>query len=402
MDEQKRWAVLLAAGSGMRFSPLSVDRKQHVQIHGHCLFCYALSILTRVPGMAGVVLVVAADDDRSAAIVDQYHWDVPVYLCVGGLSRSESVRRGVAHLSSLADSKDWVMIHDAARPALRDEDCFALFATLSDRHGARGAFLAYPEIDVLYETEEGDMSSPSLLSGRYYRALTPQVFRYGELCSVVLPVSTEARDEVSAFLSYGQSDGLYPVVTGPHNIKITYQHDLKAMAHLLQGHPLLKHEDCSLRVGQGYDIHRWGSDHSLVLGGVCIPYEKGLIGHSDADVLLHALMDAFLGAAGQRDIGCYFPDTDPQYHRADSQALLRFLCENSLKNYRIINVDATIIAQEPRLSPFVDAMKVNVASILSIDVQCVGIKCKTAEHMGAVGRNEGIAAQAVVLISKIL
>ncbi|MBR2754264.1 MAG: 2-C-methyl-D-erythritol 2,4-cyclodiphosphate synthase [Lachnospiraceae bacterium] len=154
-----------------------------------------------------------------------------------------------------------------------------------------------------------------------------------------------------------------------------------------------------MRIGQGYDVHRLTEGRKLIIGGVEIPYEKGLDGHSDADVLLHAIMDALLGAAALGDIGLLFPDTDEQFSGADSLKLLQKVKDVlDEKGYSICNIDATVIAQEPKLRPYIDFMRQNIAEALKIDVSQVSVKATTEEHLGFTGRKEGIAAQAIVLI----
>jgi len=155
-----------------------------------------------------------------------------------------------------------------------------------------------------------------------------------------------------------------------------------------------------MRVGQGFDIHALVAGRKLVIGGVEIPYERGLAGHSDADVLLHSICDALIGAAGLGDIGTHFPDSDPRYRGADSRELLRCvarLVEGA--GLRVVNIDTTIIAQAPRMAPYVSRMRDNIASDLGIDLSHVNVKAKTAEHLGALGRGEGIAAQAIALLA---
>ncbi len=158
----------------------------------------------------------------------------------------------------------------------------------------------------------------------------------------------------------------------------------------------------SLRIGHGYDVHRLTENRRLILGGVDIPYEKGLLGHSDADVLLHAISDALLGAAALGDIGKHFPDSDPQYKNADSLKLLSRVGE-ILANagYRTVNVDSTVIAQAPKLAPHIEEMRKNIAKALSTDVSCISVKATTEEELGFSGAGEGIAAHAVCLIEKI-
>ena len=154
-----------------------------------------------------------------------------------------------------------------------------------------------------------------------------------------------------------------------------------------------------MRIGQGYDVHRLTEGRKLIIGGVEIPYEKGLDGHSDADVLLHAIMDALLGAAALGDIGLLFPDTDAQFAGADSLKLLQKVKDVlDERGYSICNIDSTVIAQEPKLRPYIDLMRQNIAETLKMDVSQVSVKATTEEHLGFTGRKEGIAAQAVVLI----
>lgn len=154
-----------------------------------------------------------------------------------------------------------------------------------------------------------------------------------------------------------------------------------------------------MRIGTGYDVHRLVEDRKLILGGVEIPYEKGLLGHSDADVLVHAVMDALLGAAALGDIGGHFPDSDPRYEGADSLALLREVCRILREaGFEPGNVDATIVAQAPKLAPYIPAMRRNIAAAMGLDTSCVSVKATTEERLGFTGEGLGIAAQAAALI----
>ncbi len=157
-----------------------------------------------------------------------------------------------------------------------------------------------------------------------------------------------------------------------------------------------------MRIGVGFDVHRLVDGRRLVLGGVVIPFEKGLLGHSDADVLLHAISDAILGAMSEDDIGVHFPDTDAGIEGIDSALILARVAELTAKRgYRVINVDSVVVAQRPKIAPYRDAMKEKIARILSVDPAMVGIKGKTTEGLGVTGRGEGIAAHAVVLIERL-
>ena len=157
-----------------------------------------------------------------------------------------------------------------------------------------------------------------------------------------------------------------------------------------------------MRIGHGYDVHRLVLDRALILGGVRIPWEKGLLGHSDADVLLHALMDAMLGAAALGDIGRHFPDTDPAYKEADSRALLRCVAQKvSEAGYRLGNADITVIAQRPKLKDHIPQMVLNIASDLGVDPGCINVKATTEEHLGFTGSGEGMACHAVCLLEEL-
>ena len=156
-----------------------------------------------------------------------------------------------------------------------------------------------------------------------------------------------------------------------------------------------------LRIGHGYDVHRLTEGRRLILGGVEVPYEKGLLGHSDADVLTHAVMDALLGAAAMGDIGCLFPDNDEKYKGADSLELLREVVRViGAQGWHIVNIDSTVAAQAPKLRPYIDEMRRNIADACSLDVSCVSVKATTEEGLGFTGRREGISASAVCLIEK--
>ena len=158
----------------------------------------------------------------------------------------------------------------------------------------------------------------------------------------------------------------------------------------------------NVRIGNGFDVHAFANDRPLVLGGVTIPFPRGLAGHSDADVLLHAIADALLGALALGDLGAHFPDTDPRWKGADSRALLRHvLTLVQGKGYAVVNVDATVIAQAPRLAPFVGRMRESIAADLACDLDRVSVKATTTEHLGFIGREEGIAAFANVLVATV-
>ena len=156
-----------------------------------------------------------------------------------------------------------------------------------------------------------------------------------------------------------------------------------------------------IRIGHGYDVHAFSENRKCIIGGVTIPYEKGLLGHSDADVLLHAISDSLLGAAALGDIGKHFPDTDPQFKGADSLLLLKKVGELlQEKGYKVVNVDSTVIAQAPKLAPYITEMRENIAKALGVDVDFISVKATTEEKLGFTGRKEGVSAHSVCLIEK--
>jgi 2-C-methyl-D-erythritol 4-phosphate cytidylyltransferase/2-C-methyl-D-erythritol 2,4-cyclodiphosphate synthase len=228
-----------------------------------------------------------------------------------------------------------------------------------------------------------------------WQAQTPQMFRYRLLMEALSEVGVDAvvTDEASAVEQHGYRPRL--VMGDSRNLKVTYPQDL-ALAELI-----LKNGKSIMRVGQGFDVHALVAGRRLVIGGVDIPFERGLAGHSDADVLLHAITDALLGAAALGDIGRHFPDTDPRYRGADSRVLLRdtvrLLAE---RGFGVVNVDSTVITEAPRLARYIPAMVENIAADLGIPASAVNVKAKTAERLGFVGRGEGIVAEAVVLITE--
>ncbi|MBO5895876.1 MAG: 2-C-methyl-D-erythritol 2,4-cyclodiphosphate synthase [Clostridia bacterium] len=156
-----------------------------------------------------------------------------------------------------------------------------------------------------------------------------------------------------------------------------------------------------MRIGHGYDVHAFADNRRCIIGGVDIPYEKGLLGHSDADVLLHAIADSLLGAAAMGDIGKHFPDTDPEFEGADSLVLLKYVVKLiSDKGYSVNNIDATVIAQAPKIAPHIERMRANIADVLCVDVDCVNVKATTEEKLGFTGRKEGVSAHCVCLLEK--
>lgn len=328
---------------------------------------------------------------------------------VGGATRSRSVRNGLCALRERgADDQDWVLVHDAARCLLRPEWVRKLIETC--KTDSVGGLLAWPVADTLKSAANNSPTEAARCVGSIERegkwlAQTPQMFRLGTLLQA-LENNAEAEkngrgpactDEASAIEAMGLSPRL--VAASSQNHKITYPEDF--MMAETQLHPKSP-PAATLRIGQGWDVHRLVQGRPLILGGISIPYEKGLLGHSDADVLLHAITDALLGAAALGDIGRHFPDTDPAYHGADSRTLLRYAWRKVQDaGWRLVNLDASIIAQAPKLMPHMDSICASIAQCLEVDSQRINIKAKTAEKLGPVGEGLSIEAQAIVLLEGV-
>ena len=304
----------------------------------------------------------------------------PVQLVRGGATRAESARNGVA-----AAHGALVAVHDAARPFVSGEVIAAVLKAAA-RCGA--AAPAVPTVPV------GCMVEDTPDRSTLYAVQTPQCFdRAAYLAALDELDEARARlvtDDCSLFELTGRPVEL---VQGDYaNIKITTREDL----------PRAENGGKKMRIGHGYDVHRLVEGRKLILGGVEVPYEKGLLGHSDADVLAHAVMDAVLGAAALGDIGQHFPDTAEEYAGADSLVLARRVAEIMTEHgWRIENIDATILCQRPKLAPYIPVMREKLAAAFGLPVEAVSVKATTEEHLGFTGEGLGIAAHAVALIEAV-
>lgn len=320
---------------------------------------------------------------------------VPLTAVVGGATRQESVRRGLESLADAARAAgeprpELVLVHDAARPCASP----ALWRRVLEAVREVGAAVpVLPAVDCLKRIDAGGRVETTLDRERIVRAQTPQGFRWEWLWEAHRTgTAADAPDDAALVESQGR-----PVATvegEAENAKITHPEDLAAASRFLggAGAPLL-------RVGHGWDVHALADGRRLVLGGVEIPWQRGLAGHSDADVLAHAVSDALLGAAGLGDIGRHFPDDDPRWEGSDSLELLaRVLARVREAGYRVGNVDVTVRAEAPRLAPHVEGMRKNLAGVLDVPETCISVKATTGEGMGPVGRGEGIVAEAVALL----
>lgn len=326
-------------------------------------------------------LVVVAGENMEPARAVCAACAKPARAVSGGATRMQSVCAGLAAASAV-----YVAIHDAARPFVSPR---VISAALEAAYETGAAAPAVPVKDTVKRARDG-MVEETPPRGALFAVQTPQCFHaaaYRELLSRGVP--EDVTDDCSVFERAGLPVRLTP---GDYaNLKITTREDLPAPGK----------EGDAMRVGHGYDVHRLTSGRALVLGGVTIPYERGLLGHSDADVLTHAVMDALLGAAALGDIGALFPDTDPAYAGADSVGLLRRVRAVLAQNgWTASNVDVTVLCQAPKLAPHIPAMRENLAAALGIPARDVSVKATTEEGLGFTGRGEGIAAHCVCLLRR--
>jgi 2-C-methyl-D-erythritol 4-phosphate cytidylyltransferase/2-C-methyl-D-erythritol 2,4-cyclodiphosphate synthase len=387
-------AILAAAGRGTRLG--AAEPKQMLMLGERAILQRSFEILERHERIEEIVIALPSDL-VSAPPVYLISSRKPVRIVDGGARRQDSVANAFARVSNDATV---IVVHDAARPFATA----GLFTRVIDAAAQGGAAIA--ALQASDTVKEAATPSGAKLVARtidretIYLAQTPQAFTRAVLADAIARgrESGTASDEASLAEAAGHS---VRIVEGePANIKITTQHDFdvsKAMAQIR--HP--PSGRTVLRVGTGYDLHRLEAGRPLIIGGVDIPSPAGLAGHSDADVLCHAVTDAILGAAAAGDIGQHFPDTDPKWKGADSLDLLKgAVALVHAAGYAIDNVDAVIIAERPKLAPHIAAMRANLAQAMGIDVSAVSVKGKTNEQVDALGRNEAIAVHAVALITR--
>ncbi len=382
-------ALVLAAGRGQR---LGAERpKALLRLAGKPLWAHAAETLAACEAVEWILPVAPAEslaefgpDGLSAGAREKL-----LHPVAGGAERQDSMRAG---LSALPPAAEGVAVHDAARPLVRQEDVDRVVAEAAS-HGA--ALLAVPAADTIKRVRaERVVETPP--REECYAAQTPQVFRV----EVLRRAMDRAREEGvlatdDAQLVERSGHPVRVVLGDRRNIKITHPGDLEVAERWLHGDA----EAGAMRVGQGFDAHQLVAGGPLRLAGVEIPFDRGLEGHSDGDVVLHAVTGALLGAMGAGDLGTHFPSSDPELEGIDSAVLLeRVVAMVDAVGLRLANVDATVIAQVPRLAPHREAMQDRLRALLGAAPQTVNLKVTSTDHLGAIGREEGIAAQAVVLL----
>lgn len=334
-------------------------------------------------GIEEIKRLIIAVPEGDIPFYDELMSDIGIsYLLVaGGKTRQESIHNAV-----LMAKEDIIIIHDGARPFLSRE---LILRSLEDAYRYGSSVACVPAKDTIRYCDSESSYCPK--RENLYTVQTPQSFSR----RLYLYAAGMAEESFTDDAQLLDSIGIKPHLTkGEYsNIKITTPEDLMYLKNYSQE---------ELRVGHGYDVHRLVKGRELILGGVKIPYEKGLLGHSDADVLLHALMDALLGAAALGDIGKHFPDSDPSYSGISSMTLLEKVYDLlALAGYKPSNADITVIAQEPKLAGYIQKMRDNISLALGLDRDRISVKATTEEGLGFTGNKEGIAAHAVVTIKGV-
>ncbi len=390
------WAAVAAGGAGRRMG--AGEPKQFLRLGNVPILARAVSGLDgwgRVEGFS--VAVPGPHRERARGILEGAGVGARLAVVEGGAERQESVLRALEALPGLgASDGDVVLVHDGSRPFPPVHRLDELVAASTPD----GALLAVPLADTL-KKERGGAVAGTIDRAGLWRAQTPQAFPLAvlrEALASAVEQGARVTDEAQAVERTGRSPRL--IAGDPRNIKVTYPEDLDLAEALLaarEGSPGAPRP----AVGHGYDVHRLVDGRPLVLGGVEIPFEQGLLGHSDADVVAHAVADAVLGAAGLGDLGRHFPPSDPRWKGVSSLIILKEVSRMVAgEGLRVERVDATLVAQRPRVAPHVPAMEEALARALGVPPGAVTVKATTTEGLGFEGRGEGMSAHAVALVAR--
>lgn len=375
-------ALVVAAGSGDRFA--GDTPKQFHRLAGEPLLRHSLSAFAGHPGIdrVAVVLDPAHEEHHAVALAG-----LDAAVVAGGATRRESVRRGLRHLA--LDPPLGVLIHDGARPLVDRETIDRVLAGLSS-HDA--VVPAVPVTDAVKRVGTAGIEAGVDRSG-LWRAQTPQGFRFAAILAASESAAADARHDDDAAVAMAAGHAVAVVAGSESNLKVTYPEDLVRAEGLLQARL------GDIRVGSGFDIHRFVAGERVRLCGIDIPASAALAGHSDADVALHAITDAVLGALGEGDIGAHFPPGEPRWRDADSRVFLSHAADLvRRRGGRISHIDLTLICEQPRIGPHRRAMRETVAAMLALPVARVSVKATTTERLGFLGRGEGVAAQATATV----
>jgi len=392
-------AIIPAAGRGLRMGlPLP---KQFVELDGIPIIIHTLRIFQEIAAIGHIVVVVPADNCEPVSdLISRYQLDKVSDVVAGGRERQDSVLAG---LKSLPKESELVLVHDGVRPFVPVsvvENC------LQEAGKSGAAMAAIPVKDTLKSVTDQKVIRQTVNRAGIWQAQTPQA-----AAKKILQRAYQKAAEISDYTATDEA-GLLELIGQPvkvvegseKNIKVTRPEDLVLAKAILMENESIKSssEKSQYSCGYGYDAHRLVSGRPLVLGGKEIPHDKGLLGHSDADVLTHSLCDAMLGAAGLGDIGKHFPDTDQKFKDISSIRILKDVAEMvAAKGYRLANADITVAAQSPKLALHFKEMQKNLAEACNVAPEMLNLKATTTEGLGFVGRGEGMSAHAVVMLQKI-
>lgn len=389
------WAIILAAGQSSRLQEQGLKtKKQFLTWKGLPLFFHSLVKLANFPKIRGVVLVFPESElslwqERALNLAFEQGLNLALRFAAGGRLRQDSVFNG---LQQLPEECDWVLVHDGARPFFSLQLVSRLFDRAESQPELAGVIPALKSKDTLKEVEANKVKK-TLDRDKILRIQTPQLFSFSILKQAHLKAREEGlvgTDDSALVEALGREVG---VVEGEEeNLKITTQDDLKM---------LKKEKKVIYKNGFGYDVHRYGGDKPLILGGIPISEKIKVTAHSDGDVLFHALTDALLGALGEEDIGTFFPDTEDVYANMPSSIFFREALLLALKkNFQLVHLDLTIVAQIPKIAPFKRQIKKNLMGLTGLGEEDIALKATTEEGLGFTGAKEGIKVYALVTVKK--
>ncbi len=382
-------ALIVAAGRGARFG--TDMPKQYQTLAGRSVLARSVEAFRHHPRVGSVRVVINPEHrDLYDRAVAGLNLGPPVS---GGDTRQQSVRNGLEALAS-EGAPDLVLIHDGARPLVDADTIGRVIEALTD---APGAIAATPLADTLKREAAGSVAANTVVAGTVdrtglWRARTPQGFRFPDILAAHRDAAgLDLTDDAAVAERAGLAVRL--VQSNPDNLKVTHAYDLARAERLIMA------ELGDIRTGTGFDVHAFTEGDHVMLCGVRIPHDRGFLGHSDADVGLHALTDAILGAIGDGDIGHHFPPSDPKWRGADSAVFLRHARDLVRARGGVIaHADVTIICERPKVGPHRPAMVARIADIMEIAPDRVSVKATTTEQLGFTGRREGVAAQAAATV----
>ncbi|MCZ4273078.1 bifunctional 2-C-methyl-D-erythritol 4-phosphate cytidylyltransferase/2-C-methyl-D-erythritol 2,4-cyclodiphosphate synthase [Maritalea porphyrae] len=389
-NNPKTAVIIVAAGSGTRLNSRSSDLpKQYQLLDDKTVLEHTINAFTQ-HHLIDVVLPVISVPHQSnydALELDDAKLLTPV---LGGKTRQSSVLAGLDALQS--HNPDVVLIHDAARPFVSAQ----IITDVIDASMDGGAIPALPVTDTLKFSPDGKSITQTLDRTQHFVAQTPQGFAFAKILSAHINAQAQSSAEFTDDASIAEWANMdVSIVAGEvQNKKITFSQDLAEARSSMNDNNKLE-----TRVGSGYDVHAFEVGNEVILGGIHIPFDKKLKGHSDADAALHTITDAIYGALAEGDIGQHFPPSDDKWKNKDSAVFLEHAISRlSARSARLVNVDLTIICEQPKIGPHCIAMRQNIADICKVSVSRVSVKATTSEKLGFTGRGEGIAAQAIVAI----